>query len=370
MGCRRGRAPGRLDLLGGVADYSGALVLEVPTHRSTVVVAEPADAFVVGPVELPAPEVARLAVLPYAELRSTIAGVPRWTRYLLGVALVLVRHRVIRPPHVRLAVTSDLPQSVGVASSAALEVATARALGADDVVDPLRLAALCQEAENQVVGAPCGIMDQVAVAAGETGSILPVLCRPASAGATVPLPPGVEVIGWPTGMPHDVGGATYARARVAAFMGKRIVEDAAARSWSWVSELPPEVVATLPETVRGSDFVDRWGETPDPLTPVDLDETYPVRAATSFGVEEHRRSERALTALHSGSVSALGPLMAASHAGYAAMGLGHAATDAVTEEAMSLAGVLGARASGGGSGGTVVVLCRAGSLARIPGLVR
>ena len=370
MDFRRGRAPGRLDLLGGVADYSGALVLEVPTHRSTVVVAEPAEAFVVGPVELSGPEMARLAVLPYAELRATIGGVPRWTRYLLGVALVLVRHRVIRPPRVRLVVTSDLPQSVGVASSAALEVATARALGADDVVGPLRLAALCQEAENHVVGAPCGIMDQVAVAAGETGSILPVLCRPASAGAAVPLPPGVELVGWPTGVPHDVSGAPYARARIAAFMGKRIVEDAAARSWSWISEMPPEAVAALPETVRGADFVDRWGEAPDRLTPVDLDETYPVRAATSFGIDEHGRSERALTVLRSGSVSALGPLMAASHAGYAAMGLGHSAADAITDEAVSLHGVLGARASGGGTGGTVVVLCLAGSLDQVPGLVR
>ena len=295
---------------------------------------------------------------------------PRWTRYLLGVALVLVRHRVIRPPRVRLVVTSDLPQSVGVASSAALEVATARALGADDVVGPLRLAALCQEAENHVVGAPCGIMDQVAVAAGETGSILPVLCRPASAGAAVPLPPGVELVGWPTGVPHDVSGAPYARARIAAFMGKRIVEDAAARSWSWISEMPPEAVAALPETVRGADFVDRWGEAPDRLTPVDLDETYPVRAATSFGIDEHGRSERALTVLRSGSVSALGPLMAASHAGYAAMGLGHSAADAITDEAVSLHGVLGARASGGGTGGTVVVLCLAGSLDQVPGLVR
>jgi L-arabinokinase len=157
---------------------------------------------------------------------------------------------------------------------------------------------------------------------------------------------------------------------MAAFMGKRIVEDAAARSWSWISELPPEAVAMLPETVRGADFVDRWGETPDSLTPVELDETYPVRAATSFGIEEHGRSERALTALRSGTVSALGPLMAASHAGYSAMGLGHPAADAITEEAVSLPGVLGARSSGGGSGGTVVALCLAGSLAQVPGLVR
>ena len=179
-----GSAPGRLDLLGGVADYSGALVLEVPTRLTTTVVAEPADALVVGPVQLSVDETAALAQLPYPEMRDALAPLPRWTHYVVGVALVLVRHGVIEPPQVRLSVSSEVPQSVGVSSSAALEVATARALGAGGI-DPLRLASLCQEAENQVVGAPCGIMDQVVVAMGRTGAVLPILCRPASV-----LPPG------------------------------------------------------------------------------------------------------------------------------------------------------------------------------------
>ena len=80
--------------------------------------------------------------------------------------------------------SSEVPQSVGVSSSAALEVATARALGAGGI-DPLRLASLCQEAENHVVGAPCGIMDQVVVAMGTPGAVLPILCRPASVRAAV-----------------------------------------------------------------------------------------------------------------------------------------------------------------------------------------
>ena len=222
MSSGRGSAPGRLDLMGGVADYSGALVLEIPTRQRTEVVASPDGALVVGPAVIPAHELERLAAAPYAEVRQAWADYPRWTLYLLGVALVLVRHEVIPPPRVKLEVSSDLPVSVGVASSAALEVATARALGAD--MDPLRLATLCQEAENHVVGAPCGVMDQVAVVAGRAGAVLPVLCRPASVWASVPLPKGLEVVGWPTGAQHDVGGLPYRRARAAAFMGKRMVE--------------------------------------------------------------------------------------------------------------------------------------------------
>ena len=60
------------------------------------------------------------------------------------------------------------------------------------------------------------------------------------------MPPGLEIVGWPTGAPHDVGGLPYGRARAAAFMGKRIVEEATGRTWSWVSELPQAAVDEFP----------------------------------------------------------------------------------------------------------------------------
>jgi galactokinase len=368
MDCARGSAPGRLDLLGGVADYAGALVLEVPTHRSTEVVATPHESFAVGPLEVAPGELARWAALPYEEVRRALAPLPRWTHYVIGVAVVLARHGVVAPAPVRLDVASDLPRSVGVASSAALEVAVARALGAD--LDPLGLASLCQEAENQVVGAPCGIMDQVAVAAGEKGSVLPLLCRPASPWPVVPLAPALDVVGWPSGAQHDVRGLPYRRARTAAFMGKRMVEDAAGRAWSWLSELPAADVARLPDVMEGSAFLDRWGGTDDVLTGVEGSELYPVRAATSFGMEEHERSRRALAALERRDPDALGPLMRASHTAYGAMGLGHPAASAAVDEALAHPGVFGARSSGGGCGGTVVVACRPGALDEIEGLIR
>ena len=364
----RARAPGRLDLLGGVADYAGALVLQLPTSQGTEVELAPAGALVIGPAELSVTEVAHLAALPYPELRAALAHLPRWTLYPLGVVLVLVRHGLIDPPRGRLTISSNLPASVGAASSAALEAATARVLAPD--VEPLRLATLCQEAENHVVGAPCGIMDQVAVVVGRPGAVLPVLCRPASVEPPVPLPEGYEVVGWPTGAPHDVGAAPYVRARAAAFMGKRVLEAASGRSWSWISELPAPAVATLPDALDGAAFLDRWGGTSDPLTSVEPDVVYPVRSATAFGGDEHRRAEVALACLRTGDVAALGPLMAASHYGYAAMGLGHPAADEVTAHALARAGVIGARSSGGGSGGTVVVLARSGVFDGVEDLIR
>ena len=369
MDCATGRAPGRLDLLGGVADYAGALVLEMATRQSVEVQAEVDEVLVVGPAVLSADEVARLAAQEYVDVRRALNGFPRWTHYLLGVAIVLVRHRIIEPPRVSLRISSDLPESVGVASSAALEVATARALGAG-FVDPLRLAALCQEAENQVVGAPCGAMDQVAVAVGVPGVLLPILCRPASTWPAVELPPDLEIVGWPSGERHDVSAAPYGRARTATFMGKRMVEDVEGQSWPWVSELPAAAVKRLPESLVGSEYLERWGDTEDPLTAVDPNGVYPVRAATLFGVEEHIRSNVALVALEQGEPERLGPLLRASHAGYDAMGLGHPTTAAAVEAALAFPGVYGARSSGGGCGGTVVVACSRGALDEVESLIR
>ena len=272
-------------------------------------------------------------------------------------------------PARRVEITSDLPASVGVASSAALEVATARALGAGSI-DPLRLAVLCQEAENHVVGAPCGIMDQVAVALGTPGAVLPILCRPASVAEVVALPAGLEIVGWPTGASHDVSGVPYGRARAAAFMGKRMVERAAGSTWSWVSQLPRVAVEGLPEMLDGETFVAEWSGTDDDVTRVLPGEAYPVRAATLFGIDEHVRGIAALETLADGEPDLLGELMAASQRGYDAIGLGHPAATDVVEAVLARPGVFGARSSGGGCGGTVVVVSGAGALDDIDGLIR
>jgi galactokinase len=153
-------------------------------------------------------------------------------------------------------------------------------------------------------------------------------------------------------------------------MGKRIVEDAGGRTWSWVSELPRAAVDALPETLDGAAFIERWRDTDDDVTAVDPDDTYPVRAATCFGVEEHARAERARASIDRGDVYALAPLLAASHAGYDAMGLGHPAASATVDAALDRSGVHGARSSGGGCGGTVVVLCDVGTLDDVDGLIR
>jgi galactokinase len=186
----------------------------------------------------------------------------------------------------------------------------------------------------------------------------------------VTLPDELEVVGVPTGAEHDVSGAPYRRARAAAFMGKRIVDEQTHARAAWVSELPIAAASDLPEALDGATFLDRWGATDDQLTTVDPDETYPVRAATTFGVEEHQRSGALLDALDHRELDAVGSIMAASHAGYDAMGLGHDAATAVVAQVLDRPRVHGARSSGGGSGGTIVVVCERGALDDLPDLIR
>ena len=105
------------------------------------------------------------------------------------------------------------------------------------------------------------------------------------------------------------------------------------------------------------------------ITAVQPEVTYPVRASVLFGIGEHAGAGR-LAALRQGEPEQLGALLSASHAGYEAMGLGHPAATATVQRALATPGVHGARASGGGCGGTIVVICERGALDHVDGLIR
>lgn len=380
-----GEAPGRLDLLGGVADYSGAMVLEVPIAAATRVMVHALDAAVLrlcsaenGLAETDAAPLwnALDAGAGLEALRAALdaADVPTWTRYPLGCLLVFCRAKRWRPSGgLAFDIVSSVPQSMGVSSSAALEIATLRALASLAGLGfvGLELAHLGQLAENRMVGAPCGLMDQLTCAYGPPGHLLPILCRPDQIQEPIPLPEDVLVVGWPSGVKHSVGGSPYGRARAAAFMGKRIIERHTGRTWKYAAEIPPSFLARgheghLLRTMRGADYLAAYDGVDDPLSRIDEHETYPVRAALEFPVQESFRAQVSSALLRgindenrTDVLRQVGELMLQSHAGYSAMGLGTEETDRMVDaviEAGPERGLYGARASGGGCGGTVVVL--------------
>lgn len=407
------RAPGRLDVMGGIADYSGALVLELPLACATWVAAqasaEPtitiesegvaalgAEERVSFPLDALVPDVA----LDYAEARARLAESSRsaWAAYALG-ALVLLHREEARPIRhgVNLLVWSDVPPGKGVSSSAALEVAALEALAALAGVsfDERALALAAQRVETLIVGAPCGVMDQMTSACGRPHRLLALLCQPAELIGHVPLPPELELFGIDSGIRHAVAGAEYRTVRTAAFMGYRIIAELAglpARAvgvgrvaiddhlfGGYLANVEPSVWHArfrtfVPERLGGREFLARFGGITDHATTVDPDRTYRVRAATEHPIEEHRRAEQfsaTLTAerqLEDAHGEQLGELMYAAHASYSACGLGSDGTDRLVELVRAAgpgAGLHGAKITGGGSGGTVAVLVRRGAGAAV-----
>jgi galactokinase len=399
------RAPGRLDLMGGIADYSGALVLQLPLALATrvaaqltaeplLVVSNPARAADGAPeITLPLTELTPAdAPLSYPAAHRLLTADPArsWLAYVAGVLVVLQQEQGLRLlGGLRLLIDSDVPIGKGVSSSAALEVATMQAVcaAAGWTLDGREMALLCQRVENLVAGAPCGVMDQMAAACGEQDRLLALLCQPAELQPSVALPADAEVWGIDSGIHHAVTGADYASVRVGAFMGYRIIAAAAGlpatplepgrvavadTQWQgYLANIPPAVWestyrAQVPRTMDGATFLARYGGSTDSVTRIDPARTYAVRAATAHPIYEHHRVRlfRALLKkrrLAEEDRRLLGELMYQSHASYSACGLGAEGTDrlvALVRAAGPAAGVYGAKINGGGSGGTVAVLAR------------
>lgn len=378
-----GRAPGRLDVMGGIADYSGALVLELPLARATFAVLQGRDAPRMdirslrgGDEHRFSMELGALRRSP-AELAAWFSAHPadRWAAYIVGVAHACMAR--LPEPAVRgfrLWIESEVPEGKGVSSSAALEVACMMAMAAHWNVPMTvpELAAACQWAENHVAGAPCGIMDQMTSACGRQDHLLRLRCQPGTVEGQVPVPGGFRFWGIDSGIRHAVTGADYGTVRTAAFMGLRMLEHAAGGDPGWggyLANLAPAefagLAAALPDTLRGDEFLRRFGGIADPATRVQPEREYPVRAATAHPVHEQARVARFAALLarlpaEPELAPEMGRLMAESHASYSACGLGSDGTDRLVEMVREAGGELfGAKITGGGSGGTVAVFGRA-----------
>jgi L-arabinokinase len=400
------RAPGRLDLMGGIADYSGALVLELPTAAAThaALQLEEGDVLTVVSLSTNIASVPRRYVMSlaefvrdgspisYEEARARFAAdaESHWASYVAGAFLVLMRERGCGFERgARLLIRSDVPEGKGVSSSAALEVAVMRAVAAAYRLElsPRETAFLCQRVENMVAGAPCGVMDQMTAACGEEGRLLALLCQPCEASGYVPLPPELSVWGIDSGVRHSVVGADYSTVRTAAFMGYRMVADFAGLranegdaggrltiedpKWhGYLANISPaefeeRYMPLLPNRVSGADFLAGYCGITDQVTNVEPARIYPVLAATRHPIREHARVSEFAEALRDwrglAQAERLGELMYESHASYSACGLGSAGTDELVRlvrEVGPARGLYGAKITGGGSGGTVAVLGR------------
>ena len=394
------RAPGRLDLMGGVSDYSGGLCLEWPTREATFcalqlndsekLVVESANAYSENwqaRVEVSLPQVLEMSLQKAREFFAQQSST-RWAAYVLGAVPLLRESGYLTPPRLQLLrgatlwISSDVPLGAGVSSSASVEVAAMQSFCAalEISLDGIEIARLCQRVENQIAGAPCGIMDQVTVTLGQKNQLLQLLCQPHQVLPPVSLPQGVEIWGLDSHVKHSVGGTSYGRARCGAFMGRRILRALLPREMRgaddelYLANIAPDIWRSvrelIPDRMTGRDFLDRYGDHGDTATQIEPDFEYSIRLATEHPIYERARVERFIAFLEASKenpaarfplLCAAGDLMIQSHFSYGhRCNLGSGETDFLVQlcrAAGTQSGVLGAKITGGGAGGTIAILC-------------
>lgn len=322
-------APGRVNLIGEHTDYNGGPVLPVALNRRTAIAARAAAGWAF--VSATDDEVHQIDI--DAPMRQV------WTDYLVGVVREL---RVLRaaPPGAEIAVASNLPIGAGLSSSAALTVAAAKALSllAGKRLSPAALAEIAFRAEYHQVGVRCGRMDQTIAAHGQRGS---ALLFETAAGTQEPLPLAGRLWIMETGVSHRLtGGALNDR--------RRECEEALAFCREWrprLTYLAQLTLDDLPEVER---------RLPPPLVP-----------RVRHVVTETVRTRRAAQALGAGDMASLGRLLVEGHES-----LQRDYQSTVPEADLLVAsaldhGAFGARLTGAGWGGAVVLIAPPDREARI-----
>ena len=328
-------APGRVNLIGEHTDYNEGFVLPMAIDRGTLVAARARDD-------------ARLRVHSVnqdetVEVDLAAPGTPRrgaWIDYVEGVARVLME-RGLPVGGADLVLESDVPVGAGLSSSAALEISTGLALTAlsGTALDPVALALAGQAAEHQWVGTQCGIMDQLVATSGRRGHALLIDCRSLAA-HPVPLDlHGVAVVVVDSGVKHQLAGSEYNTRRRECARGVELLR------------------AVLPG-IRSLRDVDA-----EHLARAEGVLPEPIRRRCRHVVHENGRTLAAAEAFAASDFDAAGRLMAGSHRSLRDdYEVSSPELDTLVDLAGALPGVVGARMTGGGFGGSTVNLVRRESL--------
>ena len=313
-------APGRVNLIGDHTDYTGGLVLPMAIDRYTTIrgVRTPGRVRLVShdeptPVDLPLATAEPQLVAPHLVE-------PQWGRYVAGVVAELT-------PTMGFVgeVSTTLPIGAGLSSSAALEIAVALALGFDG--SAVELAELCQRAEQRASGVPCGIMDQLTIAAALEQHAVMIDCHDRSI-TPVALPEGTDIV--VRFIAHrTLVGSPYA---------DRVRECAVAEA-----EIGPLRLADAAAAAAVTDPT--------------------ARRRALHVVGENQRVRDFAAALAVGDLHSAGSLMVQSHDSLRDLyDTSTPVMDRAVRELLDIPGVYGARMTGGGFGGCVVALCEHGAL--------
>ncbi|KAK8954637.1 L-arabinokinase [Platanthera zijinensis] len=386
------RAPGRLDVMGGIADYSGSLVLQMPIREACHVAVQRnhptkhklwkhAQARQNAKGEQPHPvsfgsELSNRAPtfdmnlsdfmdgeqpISYEKAYKYFAQDPsqKWAAYVAGTILVLMTELGTRFTD-SICILLFLKARVflllrqwKLLQCLPLQLLKSRATVQRESICPSYeiLRTLLSQVENHIVGAPCGVMDQMTSACGEANKLLAMVCQPAEVKELVTIPNHIRFWGLDSGIRHSVGGGDYGSVRIGAFMGRKIIKsEASTLSKSMACTDSTQIVdgmnseyeefgiellkaeaslpylcnlsthryqavymKKLPEDVLGERFLNEYGDHNDKVTIIDPKRVYGVQAATKHPIYENFRVETFKALLTSATsdqqLSALGELM-------------------------------------------------------------
>lgn len=336
------RAPGRVNLLGEHVDYNDGIVLPAAIDREVHLAAVPREDEI---VEIFAADLQRRGQHPLVcfrlaqlEQKTDLHGkpLPRWAYYPAGVAWAL-RQEGLEVRGVQVSFTSNVPIGAGLSSSAAVEVGFGviwQALGGWQI-PPLRLAQLCQRAENQYVGVSCGLMDQFASACGVADHALYFDTRSLEY-MPAPLPQGAAIVIADSGVRRNLANVGYNDRR-------RACEQAVAMLRQYLPEIHALRDVSTTEFAAYSMF----------LPPE-------VSKRAEHVVKEIHRVQTALSALRRNDKQAFGAMMFSCHNSLKTLyEVSTPELDTLVELARNLPGIIGARLTGAGFGGCTVNLVEA-----------
>jgi galactokinase len=323
------RAPGRVNLIGEYTDINAGLVLPAAIDLEIRIAYVPSDDRRVELTRLDNGETGTL------ELDALPPRSGAWPDYVAATAWALAEAGL--PVHgLRGVIASTLPENAGLSSSAAIELASAWALLGDAAadMDGMRLARICQRAENGYVGVQSGLMDQFASSCGVDGAALLLDCR-SFEWQTVALPDGLAIVVCNTGSPRKLGSSEYNLRRQQceeAVAGIRLVDS----SIRTLRDVTPHLLAKARSRL-------------DPV----------VARRAEHVVAENGRVLATLRAFEAGDLPAVHDAFAASHISLRDLfEVSSPELDALVEIADGVPGVVAARMTGGGFGGCTVNLVR------------
>jgi galactokinase len=330
-------APGRVNVIGEHTDYNDGFVLPMAIDRYTVMAADSSSSS--ASCSFFAAHFKETAAIDVSG--PVTKGQPKWSNYIRGV-MAGFQQRGVTIPALDVAFLSNVPLGGGLSSSAALEVCTATLLEAvtGKQLDPVEKALLCQKAEHEFAGVPCGIMDQFISVMGRENHLLLLDCRSRQTELVPMVDPSVALLIVNTNVKHELAGGEYAKRRAQCEAAAKILGVPSLRDAS----------ADALEEAQGK-----------------MDGVIYRRARHVIG--EIERTVHAAEGVRAANWPTVGQLMYASHRSLRDdYEVSCAELDAVVEIAEGIdlqGGVYGCRMTGGGFGGCAVALVKADAVAGI-----